>query len=192
MSTTLKKRLYTVSEFQQLGLLGLFKPEERLELIEGEIVLMSPISGAHARVLNKLVKLMSAWSDLEITLSVQNPLLLPKSLPQPDLVLLRDSSDDKADVPAAHDALLVVEICDTTYVADREFKLPLYAGDSIPEFWLVNLPEQTIEVHSQPDPVEHVYAECRKFDADKAEPIIFRGHSLLVADVMKPVLNAAT
>jgi Uma2 family endonuclease len=192
MSTALKKRLYTVSEYQQLGQLGFFKPGERLELIEGEVVLMSPISGAHARVLNKLVKLMSGWTDLEITLSIQNPLLLPKSLPQPDLVLLRSASDDKDDVPASHDALLVVEVCDTTYAADRDFKLPIYAGESIPEVWLLNLPERTIEVHSQPDPVEHVYTVCRKYEADKSEPLTFRGHSLVVADVMKPVMNAAT
>lgn len=149
----------SVHEYYRMGELGLFAPEARMELIEGEIIDMAPPGSRHASVvahLNKLVQ--GAVGDAAIVL-VQSPIRLSEySEPQPDLALVRPRTDRyRANHPTGSDTLLVVEVSLTTWRYDRQIKLPLYARHGIPEVWVVDLNDD--EVHFYRSPREDDYAD---------------------------------
>lgn len=152
MAVQLARRLFTVDEYDEMIERGVFKPEERLELINGEIIEMAPIGVRHAGCVTNLSTLFHEQLGRSVVVWVQNPIHLPNnSEPQPDVALLK-----RRDVPytqkrpTAEDILLVVEVSDTTLGFDRDFKLPVYAQSGIPEVWIVNLQEDIIEVYSGP------------------------------------------
>lgn len=152
MSAQLEKRYFSVDEYYRMAEAGVLKPDDRVELIEGEIIKMSPIGSPHAACVSRLNRLMHNQSRLQFTVSVQNPVRLSNfSEPVPDLVLLRFREDCYAIThPTPADVLLIIEVSDSTVLTDREIKLPLYARAGIRECWLVNLPGRVVEVHSQP------------------------------------------
>lgn len=134
-----------------MGEAGIFGEDDRVELIDGEVVEMTPIGWRHAQVVNALT---DALADLRetggYTISVQNPLALGDyGEPQPDLALLRRDRETGR-LPAAGDALVIIEVSDTSVAHDRDVKLPLYAGSGIPEAWLVDLTTDRVEVHANP------------------------------------------
>ncbi|MDQ3928936.1 MAG: Uma2 family endonuclease [Chloroflexota bacterium] len=131
---------------------GILSEDDRVELIEGEILEMAPIGLRHARCVNNLTRAFSRLVD-QVVLQVQNPILLdPDSEVQPDITLLRlrDYSHDQQH-PGPTDVLLAVEVSDTTLLWDRREKVPLYARAGIPEVWIVNLQQDRIELYSQPE-----------------------------------------
>jgi Uma2 family endonuclease len=156
------KRLFTVDEYQELAESGYFSPDERLELIRGEIVEMTPIGDPHALC---VMLLNDAFADLRPTgiVSPQNPLRLPEqqSVPQPDIVLLRRRPDFKSRPPGPGDALLVVEVSDSSLAYDRNVKIPLYVESGIREAWLVDLNSKTIFAYRRPS--RHGYQEVREY-----------------------------
>ena len=148
-----RRHRFRVEAWLRMGEIGLFSPEYRGELIEGEILDMPPIGPTHSGCVAWLNDFFSLGiSRREGIVWVQNPLRLGDlSAPQPDLALLRPRPDFyRAALPAPEDVLLVVEVADTTLRYDREVKAPLYARFKIPEYWLVNLPEQYLEVFRKP------------------------------------------
>jgi Uma2 family endonuclease len=135
-----------------MGAAGIFTEDDHVELIEGEILQMSPIGSRHAASVNRLnTKFNNLLGDRAVV-SIQNPILLNDlSEPQPDIAILARREDFYADaLPTATDVLLVVEVADTTVAYDRDIKLPSYARAGIPEAWLVNLPAETVEIHLEP------------------------------------------
>lgn len=157
MSAEIARYSFTAEEFQRMGEAGIFRQDARLELIEGEIIEMSPIGNAHAACVKFLNRLLSRLFGDTFTIGVQDPVRLNEfSEPQPDISLLRRRDDyyrEKQPTPA--DVLLVIEVADTTVVKDRAVKLPLYARAGIAEGWLVNIPEEVVEIYS--DPAEGAY-----------------------------------
>lgn len=146
-----RKRRFTVAEYHQVATL-LFTPTERTELIEGEIVNMSPISPAHAEAVRRLNKYLAARLAERAVVDVQNPITLGnRSEPQPDVVVLKPRSYHRAH-PTPADVLLVVEVSDSTLSYDREVKAPLYARAGITEMWLVDVANKQVEVYRQPKP----------------------------------------
>lgn len=146
------RRRFTVDEYYKMAEAGILSEDDRVELIDGEVVEMAPIGIRHARCVNNLTRIFSRLAD-EALLQVQNPIRLnPASEVQPDVTLLRlrDYSKDQHH-PGPEDVLLIVEVSDTTLLWDRREKVPLYARASIPEVWIVNLQQERIEVHSQPE-----------------------------------------
>ena len=144
------KHRFTVEEFHKLGEAGIFGEDDRVELVEGEIVEMMPIGWRHVESVNALTGVLA---DLRGTgrfvVSVQNPLVLGEHGEHyPDLVLYRKGVRGR--VPEAGDALVVVEVADTSVSYDRNVKLPLYARAGVAEAWLVDLRAGAIEVHSAP------------------------------------------
>lgn len=135
-----------------MGEAGIFRQDARLELIEGEIYEMSPIGNAHASCVKFLNGLLNRLFGGAFIVGVQDPIRLDDfSEPQPDVSLLRWRDDYYRDAhPTPADVLLVVEVADTTVVADRRVKMPLYARAGIAEAWLVNIPEGQVEVYSDP------------------------------------------
>jgi Uma2 family endonuclease len=154
MSIQLTRRLFTVHEYHQMAQAGILSEDDRVELIEGEIVQMAAIGSRHAACVNRLNQLFSTRVTGRAIVSIQNPVRLSDvSEPQPDLALLRPRPDFYvAAHPAPHDILLVVEVADTSAGIDRAAKMPLYARAGIPEAWLADLQDARLEVHRQPTP----------------------------------------
>ncbi|HYH86299.1 MAG TPA: Uma2 family endonuclease [Pyrinomonadaceae bacterium] len=152
MSRELAKRWITSDEYERMGEAGVFPPDARLELIEGEIYAMSPIGSPHAACVKFLSELLSRLFGGKLIVSVQDPIRLNDfSEPQPDLALLRWRDDFyRGAHPTPADVLLVVEVADTTVVTDRSVKIPLYARAGIQEVWLVNIPDELIEIYADP------------------------------------------
>jgi Uma2 family endonuclease len=143
---------FTVAEFDRMGEAGIFDEDDRVELLDGRIVVMSTIGGPHVACVVRLNALLSSSLERGTGVSVQNPVVLGEhSEPQPDIVLVRRPGGlGGAWLPAAGDVLLVIEVADTSLAHDRDEKLPLYAAAAIPEAWLVNLGGDAIEIHREP------------------------------------------
>ena len=154
MAVQLQKRLLTTDAYHHLLQAGVFQEDDRLELIEGEIIEMLPISSEHAACVNRLNRLFARGLGERALISVHTPISLgERSEPQPDLALLRPRADDYAEShPSAEDVLLVVEVSETSASYDRDVKMPLYARAGIAEAWLVSLGDKWIEVYSEPSP----------------------------------------
>lgn len=135
-----------------MGERGVFAPEARLELIDGEIIEMAPIGSRHAGVVNILNRLLVQRVGDRALVSVQNPLnVSDRSVPQPDLALLKPRADGYADShPTVSDVLLVIEVADTTLAFDLGTKVPLYARSGIREVWVVDVNERDVRVHREP------------------------------------------
>lgn len=147
-----RKRPFTADEYHGMAEAGILHEDDRVELIEGEILEMSPIGSRHAACVDRLNRLLNRSMTLDTIVRVQSPILLSEhSEPEPDLSLLRPREDFySGGHPAPGDVLLLVEVAETSAEYDSTVKLPLYARAGIPEVWLVDLPAGTIEAHSRP------------------------------------------
>jgi Uma2 family endonuclease len=163
MSAQLEKWHFNVDQYYRLAEVGVLKPDDRVELIEGEIIRMSPIGSPHAACVTRLTQLLHQHVSGRVIISVQNPVRLSEySEPVPDVALLKPRRDFyAAHHPAPEDVLLVVEVSDTRLLADRNIKMPLYARSGIAEAWLVNLPRKLVEVYF--DSTDGSYRESFKF-----------------------------
>ena len=152
MATPLPRKMFTVGEYNTMIEAGVFKEDDRMELITGDIVQMSPIGNKHVACVNRLSNKLMAQLGESVIVSTQNPICADEySEPQPDVVLLKPRDDFYEDeLPSARDVLLIIEVADTTVLYDRNVKLPLYARAEIPVALLVNLPRASIEVHTGP------------------------------------------
>ncbi len=130
-----QRHAVSAEEYLRMGEAGVFAPDARLELTEGEIVEMAPIGSPHAGTVNILLRLFSRGASDLALVSVQNPLIVgDRSVPQPDLALLKPRADSYTrSHPTAADVLLVVEVADSTLSFDIGTKIPLYAGCGIAE-----------------------------------------------------------
>lgn len=141
MEDWLPRHRITVHEYYRMGELGLFAPEARTELIEGEIIDMAPPGSRHSSVVALLTELLVPAVRGSAIVLVQSPVRLSDlSEPQPDLALVRLRADRySASHPTGADALLVIEVSMTTWRYDRQIKIPLYARHGVPEVWIVDL-----------------------------------------------------
>lgn len=142
----------TTEEYLRMGEAGVFAPEARLELIEGEIVEMAPIGSPHASVVNTLAYLFFTLAGNRAIVSVQAPTVAgERSVPQPDLMLLKPRADRYFSAhPGPDDVLLLVEVSDSTLAFDVGTKLPLYARAGITEVWIVDVNARAVQVHREP------------------------------------------
>jgi Uma2 family endonuclease len=145
--------LLNVDQFHLMGQAGVFGPEERIELVEGELLKMPPIGSRHGSavaVLNR--QLFRAGLGERALLWPQGSLVLSQTTElQPDIVLLEPRPDDYRDAsPRPDDVLLLIEVADSTLRYDRGRKAPLYARHGIREFWLLNVADRELEVHRGP------------------------------------------
>ncbi|MFN8558380.1 MAG: Uma2 family endonuclease [Dehalococcoidia bacterium] len=147
-------RRFTVDEYHRMGEAGIFHPDERTELIAGEVIVMPPIGPPHNFLVLWLARFFWSRAGDRYVVSTQGPVRLARDWePQPDLMLLRPPADRyRAALPGPEDVLLVIEVSDTTLLYDRRTKLPRYAAAGIPEAWIVNLTAACIEVARDPTP----------------------------------------
>ena len=170
------RHLFDVDDYYRMAEAGILSREDRVELIEGEIVDMAPIGSAHAGTVNRLARLAAkAMAEGSVLVSMQNPLRLDAhSEPQPDLMLLRPRADDYRDShPTPADVLLLVEVADSTLAYDRGPKLALYARHGVPEVWIVDLGGRVVEICRQPGP--DGYAERQRVVNGIAAPALILG-----------------
>lgn len=151
MAMQLQRRTFTADEFDLMAEAGVFRKDERLELLLGEIVEMSPIGSRHAWCVNRLVRVFGRLGGSTIV-SVQNPVRMDGfSEPQPDLALLRPGASQERH-PGPADILLVIEVASSSATVDRDVKSLLYAGAGIAELWLADLVADRVESYREPTP----------------------------------------
>ncbi len=136
------------AEYDQLVAQGAFQPEERVELIEGEILTMTPQNRPHATTVMLVQEALREAFGPGVHVQVQLPLALGTSEPEPDLAVIPGSPRDYLGHPSQ--ARLVVEVSDTTLAFDRKRKGPLYAQAQIAEYWIINLIDRIVEVYREP------------------------------------------
>src|SRR5256885_12561625 len=135
------KHRFNVKEYYRMAERGVLKPDARVELLNGEIIDMSPIGPLHGGVTNYLNQVFSVASKGRWMTAVQNPLRLDDhSEPQPDLALLKPSPDFyRTRHPQPEDVYLLAEVCDASLITDRDAKRPIYARAGLAEARIVNL-----------------------------------------------------
>ncbi len=150
MALALPHHKFTSEEYAQMIATGIIAEDDRVELIRGEIITMSPIGPSHAYVVAILNRILSRQASDDVLIAVQNPIWLPDdSQPQPDLALVA-FRDYMQTLPTPGDVLLVIEVADSSLAYDRQVKLPLYAAAGIPEAWLVDLAARRVERYTEP------------------------------------------
>lgn len=185
MSAEIARYSFTAEEFQRMGEAGIFRQDARLELIEGEIIEMSPIGSLHAACVNFLSMLLNRLFGESRIIATQNPIRLSDfSEPQPDVTLLRRRDDFyRGAHPTPADVLLVIEVADTTGIKDGKVKIPLYARSGVPEAWLVNIPEERVEIYSEP--AEGAYGRAEVFGrAEEARSHTVAGLAVKVGELL--------
>ena len=151
MSVQYQKRYFNVAEYYRMAEAGVLSPDDRVELIEGEIIKMSPIGSRHAACVRTVDAFLNGQIGSLAQVSVQSPVRLNDfSEPQPDIALLKPRDDFYATAhPTSADVLLIIEVTDTSLEYDRGVKLPLYARAGIPQVLIVNIAAEVIENYSE-------------------------------------------
>jgi Uma2 family endonuclease len=174
---------FTVHDYHRMGEAGILHEDDRVELIEGELVEMDAIGTRHFSCVNRLTRLLVMSVGDEAIVSVQNPVRLNEyTEPQPDLTVIRPR-DYTESLPTPEDVLLLIEVSDTTLAYDRNVKLPLYARAGIGEVWIVNLPAETIELNTGPSANGYRYTE-RKRRTETLQPAAIPGLTPTVDEIL--------
>jgi Uma2 family endonuclease len=147
------KHRFSVKDYYRMAETGVLPPNARVELLNGEIIDMSPIGPFHGGVTTYLAELFTAAAHRRWQTRVQNPVRLDEaSEPQPDIVLARPTPDFyRKRHPQPDDVFLLVEVSDSTIESDHAEKLPAYGRAGIAEVWIVNLNGLTVEVYREPN-----------------------------------------
>lgn len=175
----LPRRHFTVADYHRMGEAGILGEDERVELIEGEIIEMTPIGSPHGGRVNQLNRCLTQAVGESAVVAVQNPVLLGEhSEPEPDLALLRPRADFYTDShPRASDVLLLIEVADSSLQTDRDIKVPLYARHGIPEVWIVAIGER--QVLRFAEPVQGAYQVRETLDLSCPTPVPGLSHCTL-------------
>jgi Uma2 family endonuclease len=181
-----KRHKLDVSQYHRMGEAGVFEGNERVELIEGEIVEMAPIGDRHAGTTNKLTELLVVAARGRAVVAVGNPVRLDRyNEPQPDFALLEPRADFyRGSVPTPSDVLLLIEVADSSLRFDRAVKLPLYARHGIPELWIVDLQHDIIEVCREPHGDGYA-AISHVAPGDVLEPALLPGVRIAVTEIIR-------
>lgn len=183
-----RRRLWSRDEYYQMAEFGWFD-DQRVELVEGEIVQMSPQKNAHFVAIESTAEILKAVFGPKYWVRAQAPLrLLPRSEPEPDVAVVTGSRHDYREHPST--ALLIVEISDSSLIYDRQIKSALYARAGIADYWIVNLIDRQLEVFRQPagdpaDPTSGHYDEQFILALDKSiAPLACTSSAIRVSDLL--------
>jgi len=191
-SPTIQRRKFSVDDYYRMADAGILHPDERVELLRGDVVVMAPIGSRHAACVNRLNALLHERCAKRGILSVQNPLRVdPHSEPQPDVVLVQPRADFYASAhPGPKDVLLAIEVGHSSARADREVKAPLYAECGITELWLVDLDTDAVLVCRDPQP--DGYAQVSRHERGQDLTVdALPGVQLRVEEVLGPSAKPA-
>lgn len=185
MSALPSRRLFSVAEYDQMVASGILREDDRLELIEGEIIAMSPIGTRHAACVRRLTHLLSGLLVGRSQISVQCPVAIPDwSEPNPDLALLVPRADFYVGAhPLPRQVQVLIEVADSSFAFDTQVKAPMYAKAGIRELWVVDLNADRVLVHTRPRAGQYstvrTYALGQQFTSQR-----FAGMKFLVEDML--------
>ena len=154
MALQLTRRRFTVDEYYAMAAAGILSQDDRVELLDGEIIQMPPSGPEHADSVDRLFELLlHRFGDLA-RVRAQNPIHLDQfSNPEPDFALVRRRPEGyTAGHPTPADVFLVIEVADTSLALDRRLKMPLYARAGLPEAWVLDLQHALVHVYREPGP----------------------------------------
>jgi Uma2 family endonuclease len=182
----LERRKFTLEEYHRLAETGFLGEDDRVELIDGEIIEMSPVGKAHNACINrnnrKLIRLLG---DRAIV-SVQNSIIIQESEPLPDIAILAPNPTDYADrLAAPEDILLIIEVADSSLDYDQEIKAPKYAKSGVQELWVVDLNEELIWVYRNPSSKGYLNMKAHK-RGESITMLVFPDITLAVNDILGP------
>jgi Uma2 family endonuclease len=185
MALHIPRQQISVDDYEKMIELGILTENDRVELIRGEIVEKMSIGDPHIACVNRLTRRFVRAVDDKAIVSIQNPIRLADSEPEPDLTLLAPSNDDYASGKAGPaDVLLVIEVADSSLDYDRDVKGPIYAENGIADYWIVNLIDRCLEVYRQPQP-DGSFAEVRTLKpGDSIDVLALPGLTVAVADLL--------
>ncbi len=193
MSVNIQRKTFSTSEYHHMAEAGILREDDRIELIEGEIISMAAIGSYHAACVNRLNQLFTGILSDTVIVSVQNPVTIGDfSEPEPDIALLKPRPDFYAQGhPEPEDVLLIIEVADTSLEYDRDVKIPLYAKAGVTESWIANLGEACVDVYS--DPSGWTYKTKRIFrKRDILTPKAFPGIKIPVDEIIRHDLQYLT
>ena len=169
------------AEYDRLVQLGEFEGEH-IELLEGQLVQMSPIGPPHSSAVQKLTALVVSGLLNRATVRIQSPFAaLDTSEPEPDVAVVPLGEYDDEHPTSA---LLIIEVAESSLRHDRGIKQRIYARAGVPEYWIVNIPEKCVEVYSEP--TADGYRQCMKVDHDGSlSPQAFPDLELAVRQIMR-------
>ena len=174
MRTEISKRRFTVDEYYQMAEAGILKPQERVELINGEVVAMSPIGNPHMACVDRANAIFVLSLKGRALVSIQSAVQLDiYAMPQPDVLLLKPSPDYyKTRRRLTDDVLLVIEVADLSLDYDREVKRALYAISGVKEYWIEDLQNDLLLVYREPS--GDTYKTCLTFGhGETVSPLAF-------------------
>jgi len=173
------------ADFHRMAEVGILAEDDHIELIDGELIDMSPIGDEHAGLTVQLNHLISHSGLKDVLVTVQTPLVLDDhNEPEPDLLLLRFRKDYyKTGKPRAKDVLLLIEVADSSLSYDRSVKLPLYAEQRIPEVWIINLRDRVVEMYRDPDGSRYIGTLIAR-PGENVQARQTAGFSIPVADLL--------
>ena len=189
MVTAAKKKLFTVDEYYEMARVGILNESDRVELIEGEIVEMSPIGRRHQVIVDELVYVFFDAVRDRARIRTQGPLRLADvTEPQPDFQLLAPREDRYVDGhPTQLDTLLVVEVADTSLAYDRNDKAVVYSMRGVPELWILDVNRPRLFVMREP--AEMGYRVVMELEVgDVIAPLALPDLSFAVGDLLSPLL----
>lgn len=170
-------RRFTVAEYHRLIDIGVLTDEDKVELLNGYLVLKMARNPPHDATINAFSALLPRLLPAGWTVRVQSAVTLAQSEPEPDVVVTRGQwRDYLARHPGPADVGLVIEVADSSLDRDREDKGPIYAAAGLPEYWIVNLVDRQVEVYSQPGPAG--YQQRRDYRTGDAVPLSLGGASV--------------
>ena len=181
LATTYK---FTTEDFYRLYETGLLDAKDRIELLNGELIIMHAIGYRHAQAVTNLTAYLGEQARRRYMISPQNPVELERySAPQPDLTLVPWSRRNSKRHPTPAEVFLIVEVADSSLHYDREDKLRAYAATGIREFWLLNLQDDTLEIYRQPE--GPAYREQITIPADgTASPLAFPDVTIALPEIL--------
>ena len=185
MQTEATRKWFTVDDYYRMGETGILGENDRTELIEGEILEMSPIGDPHMLSVNRATMIFARGIGDKAVVSVQNPAFMDRfNLPQPDVVLIRPREGFYgARKPYPEDVVLLTEISDSSLRFDRKVKVPIYARSGIREVWIVDL--QTSAIHVHRDPKDRAYSSVETKSRDElVSPQAFPDFAIKVSDLL--------
>jgi Uma2 family endonuclease len=185
----LKTFRLNVSQYHQMNEAGILSENDRVELINGQIIEMSPIGRRHAACVDRINRLFSNILGIKVIVSVKNPIILNNlSEPEPDIALLQPRADFyESGHPQPKDIFLLIEVADSSLEYDREVKIPLYASSGITEVWLVDIYEQVIIIYRYPS--EDGYSEMQTLSrGEKMSIQAFPEINLVVDDILGSII----
>ncbi len=180
-----EKRLFTRDDLSKMYESGILDEDERIELLDGEIIVMTNPGPRHTACTNRTTRVLVLALGNRGIVSIQNPLVLDDyNEPKPDVLVAKPRDDfyDSTEISAEH-ALLVVEIALTTLSKDRGRKLPHYARLGVPEYWIEDLKHNVLLVYR--DPVGNAYETALTFTGEETvSPVAFPGVVVSVRDLL--------